>query len=45
MFRRLSASPEAQDEIAAHPDVIRVLEYFGTVWTGACKFLILFLNQ
>jgi hypothetical protein len=37
LFRILRASQEAQDELAAHPDVGHVLDYFGVVWTGPSK--------
>jgi hypothetical protein len=38
LFRTLRASQEAQDELAAHNDVLQVLDYFETTWTGASKY-------
>jgi hypothetical protein len=37
LFRTLRASPEAQDELAAHAHVLDVLDYFEETWTGASK--------
>jgi hypothetical protein len=34
----LRASPEAQDELAAHVDILSVLDYFETTWTGQSEF-------
>jgi|LakMenEpi03Aug12_release.lakeMendotaPanAssembly.Ray.scaffolds.fasta_scaffold1602984_1 hypothetical protein len=37
LFRTLRASQEAQDEVAAHAQVVQVLDYFEGTWTGASK--------
>jgi hypothetical protein len=37
LFRTLRASQDAQNEVAAHADVVQVLDYFEETWTGASK--------